>query len=200
MCRNLRLIRMSALGRVIRGLWPSRNPLRRSTDRAETAIVAGLIVALLIGAPAASMGAAHWAAAAGQRAEQSTRYKVEAVLLQDTPGAYYTLYGPVAMPALAKWTAPDGSARVGLVKATSRRHAGTKVAIWTNRSGNLIGPPPRRGQISTQQALAAVSAFILTGLVLLVTGLLALGAVNRRRLAAWDTAWQATGPKWTSRL
>jgi hypothetical protein len=199
MRQNLRLIRMSALARVIRGLWPSRNPLRRATDKAETAIVAGLIAAFLLGAPAASMGAAHWAGAAGQRAEQVTRYKVDAVLLHDTPGLYYTLYGPVAMPALARWTAPDGSARVGLIKAASSARAGAKVAIWTNQSGKPVGPPPRRGRMSTEEALAAVSAVVLTGLALLVAGMVALGAVNRRRLAAWDTAWQVTGPKWTSR-
>ena len=199
MRRNLRLIRTSAFAMIVRGLWPSRNPLRRATDKAETALVAGLIAAFLVGAPAAAVGAAHWAAAAGQRAEQVTRYKVEAVLLQDTPGPYYTLYGPVAMPALAMWTAPDGSARAGLIKATYGGHTGAKVAIWTNKSGKPIGPPPRRGQVSTQEALAAASAFVLTGLVLLVAGLVALGVVNRRRLAAWDTAWQVTGPRWTSR-
>jgi hypothetical protein len=43
---------MSALARTIRGLWPSRNPLRRrATDKAETAIVAGLIATFLLGAP-----------------------------------------------------------------------------------------------------------------------------------------------------
>jgi hypothetical protein len=199
MRQNPRLIGMSALARAIRGLWPGRNPLRRATDKAETAIVAGLIAAFLLGAPAASMGAVHWAAAAGQRAEHVTRYKVEAVLLYDTPGPYYTLYGPVAMPALARWTAPDGSARVGLIKAMSRGRAGAEVAIWTTQSGKPIGPPPRHGWMSTQEALAAVSAVVLTGLVLLVAGMVALGAVNRRRLAAWDSAWQVTGPRWTSR-
>ena len=199
MQRNRRLIRTSALAMIVRGLWPSRNPLRRATDKAETLLVAGLIAAFLVGAPAAAIGASHWATAAGQRAEQVTRYKVEAALLQDTPGPYYTLYGPVDMPALAMWTAPDGSTRAGLIKATEGGHAGAKVAIWTNESGKPIGPPPRRGQVSTQEALAAASAFVLTGLVLLVAGMVALGAVHRRRLAAWDTAWQVIGPRWTSR-
>ncbi|HEX2321145.1 MAG TPA: hypothetical protein VHJ18_19375, partial [Streptosporangiaceae bacterium] len=42
---------MSALARTIRGLWPSRPLCRRATDKAETAIVAGLIAAFLLGAP-----------------------------------------------------------------------------------------------------------------------------------------------------
>jgi len=37
--------------RVARGLWPDRNPLRRTSDRAEAAMVAVLIAAFLIGAP-----------------------------------------------------------------------------------------------------------------------------------------------------
>jgi len=34
--------------RVARGLWPDRNPLRRTSDRAEAAMVALLIAAFLM--------------------------------------------------------------------------------------------------------------------------------------------------------
>jgi hypothetical protein len=33
--------------RVVRGLWPDRDPLRRGLDRAEAAIMAGLAVVFL---------------------------------------------------------------------------------------------------------------------------------------------------------
>jgi hypothetical protein len=199
MRQQLHPVGVSPVARLIRGLRPDRNPLRRATDRVETAIVAGLVVAFLIGAPTAAMTSAHRASASGQRAEQIIRYKVHATLLESAPGPFYSPYGPVAMPGLARWTAPDGSVRTGLVNADSGGRAGAMVTIWTNETGRPIGPPPRRGQVTRQAALAGAAAAIFLGVVLLVAGMLALGAVNRRKLAAWDAAWQVVGPQWTSR-
>jgi hypothetical protein len=199
MRQKLRPVGVSPLARLIRGLRADRNPLRRATDRLETAIVAGLVATFLIGAPAVAMISWHWASAAGLRAEQIIRYKVHATLLENAPGALYSPYWPVAMPALARWTAPNGSLRTGLVDADSGGRAGTMVTIWTDETGRPIGQAPRRGQVTTQAALAAVDAAIVLGIVLLVAGTLALRSVNRRKLAAWDAAWQVVGPQWTSR-
>ena len=33
--------------RAVRGLWPDRNPLRRTSDRIEAVIAGGLVVAFL---------------------------------------------------------------------------------------------------------------------------------------------------------
>ncbi len=199
MRRNLRPVRMLSLARMARGLRPDRNPLRRATDRAEAAVLAGLAAAFLVGAPAAAVTAGHLAAAAGLRAEQAARYQVHATLLTDAPGTFYTPYGPVAMPALARWTAPDGSRRSGLVGADSAGHYGAMITIWVDKSGHLTGPPPRAGQVTTQAALAAAAAPVFLGLLLFVTGLVSIGALDKRRLAAWDTAWQDVGPQWSSR-
>ena len=35
------------------------------------------------------------------------------------------------------------------------------------------------------------------GFILLCTGLLSHAVLGRRRLAAWDADWLATGPQWT---
>jgi hypothetical protein len=199
MGQSVRPVRMSALARFARGLRPDRNPLRRATDRAEAAVLAGLAAAFLLGAPAAAVTAGHLAAAAGLRAEQTSRYKVQAMLLADAPGTFYTPYGPVAMPAVARWTAPDGSRRTGLVGADSVGHSGATVTIWVDKSGHLTGPPPRAGQVTTQAALAAAAAPVFLGLLVFVTGLVSIGALNTRRLAAWDAAWQEVGPRWSSR-
>ena len=42
---------MARAARTVRGLWPDRNPLRRTLDRIEAAIAGGLAVAFLAGAP-----------------------------------------------------------------------------------------------------------------------------------------------------
>ena len=47
--------------RAVRGLWPDRNPLRRTVDRAEAGVVAALAVAFLAGAPLAAVAAGHYA-------------------------------------------------------------------------------------------------------------------------------------------
>jgi hypothetical protein len=195
----LKLNRASSLSRLVRGLWPDRNPVRRATDRTETAIVAGLIATFLVGAPIAALTAGHFAGAAGLRAEQMARYKVQATLLRNAPPPIYSPYGQIVLPTLARWAAPDGSSRIGLVNAESAAHAGTEVTIWTSESGRLIGPPPPRNQVTMRAALMAAAAVVILGAGLLLSGLVAMAAVNRRRLAAWDAAWQRSGPRWTSR-
>jgi hypothetical protein len=196
MRHKMRPVGVSPLARLIRRLRPDRNPLRRATDRAETAIVAVLVGAFLIGAPVAAVLSAHRVSAAGLRAEQTIRYKVHATLLENSLGPLYSPYGPVSMPTLARWTAPDGSVRTGLVADPGGRAGGT-LTIWTNETGRRIGPAPPRGLVTARAAMSAAAAVIFLGVVLLVVGMLALDAVNRRKLAAWDAAWQVVGPQWT---
>ena len=78
-------------GRWLRGLWPDRNPLRRTCDRAEAVIVAGLLAAFLIGGSLAGLFAGQWACiGAGlraERAQQAVRHRVAAVLLASAPAA-----------------------------------------------------------------------------------------------------------------
>jgi hypothetical protein len=66
-------------------------------------------------------------------------------------------------------------------------------------AGRLTGPPLRRLQVQGQAALAAILAPVVLGLVLLCAGQLAHFLLGRRRLAAWDAEWRATGPQWTRR-
>jgi hypothetical protein len=39
----------------------------------------------------------------------------------------------------------------------------------------------------------------LAGMTLLLAYALCRAALNRRRLAAWESAWNRTGPTWTTR-
>jgi hypothetical protein len=193
------LDRCSSLARLARGLWPDRNPLRRATDRAQAAVVTALLAAFLVGSPAAAITAGHFVSASSQRADHTVRYKIHATLEHDAPGPLYCPYGPVAMPTLARWTAPDGSSHVGMVHDDSAARAGTAVTIWTTESGRPIGPPPRPGQETRRAAVTAVAAFMGVGLVVLISGLVVTALMNRRRLAAWDAAWREFGPRWTSK-
>jgi hypothetical protein len=56
------------LRRSIRRWRFDRNPLRRTTDRAETAVHAVLVIAFLAGAPFAALATGAWAHGLAQRA------------------------------------------------------------------------------------------------------------------------------------
>ncbi len=189
------------MARLARGLWPDHNPLRRAADRAEAALVGLIAVAFLAGSPAAAFAAWHWAYAAGkhvERLERADRHKVPAVLLQRVPVPSYTPYGAVTPPVRARWTAPDGTRMTGLVNAVAGG-AGTKITLWTDESGHPVSAPLPQGQVVHQAALGAAAGPVVLGVVLFIAWALARGALNRRRLAAWDADWRATGPIWTSR-
>ena len=183
--------------RWARGLWPDRNPLRCTLDRVEAAVVVGLVVVFLVGAPLAGLAAGHavyriWSRTA--HAEQAAWRQVPAVLLAATPATGYD-DGQVR----ARWTAPDGTRRTGLVPAPSGARAGRTVAVWVDAAGRAAGPPVRLWQVWGQAVLAAALACLGVGLIVLCAGLLAHNLVDRRRLAAWDANWRATEPQWTGR-
>jgi hypothetical protein len=55
-------------GRVIRGLWPDHNLVRRRVDRVEAAVVGVLAVLFLAGTPLAALIAGHLAAGSRSQA------------------------------------------------------------------------------------------------------------------------------------
>lgn len=192
-----------AAARLTRGLWPDRNPLRRATDRTEAALLAGLLAVFLAGAPVTAVTAWRWAGAAGlrtERAERASWHHVLAVLLQDSPGLVSSQYGTVESLVLARWDAPGGLTRTGLVSVDITAPAGSTVVIWTDAAGRPTGQAPLSPyQVAQQAELAAMTAPVILAVVLLIGGALGRHALNRRRLAAWDADWHVTGPLWTSR-
>ena len=95
--------------RAVRGLWPDRNPLRRTIDRIDAVIAGGLVVAFLAGAPLAAVAGGHAAYRSAARiahAQQAAWHQVPAVLLATAPA---TGYRQDQVSAQARWTAPDGT-------------------------------------------------------------------------------------------
>jgi hypothetical protein len=64
--------------------------------------------------------------------------------------------------------------------------------------GQLTGQPMNDSQVASLVILAAVGAVAGVALALASAGGLARWSFNRRRMAAWDIDWQATGPRWTT--
>ena len=110
---------------MMRRLRPDRNPLRRTADRVEAAVMAGLLVMFLAGVPLAALAAAG--PPRGMRAEraQARWHRVPAVLLQDAPEPAHALSRASLEPLVrARWTAPGRAPREGEVYAPGGARAG----------------------------------------------------------------------------
>jgi uncharacterized membrane protein YhaH (DUF805 family) len=58
------------------------------------------------------------------------------------------------------------------------------------------GPPLNAAQISRPAVLAGLTAVLGLALLLTVSAVVIQRLLNRRRIAAWDAEWSATGPQW----
>jgi hypothetical protein len=191
------------LGRVLRGRRLDRNPLRRRSDRIETAVLGLLLAAFLAGAPFAGRAAGSWAYATSAREAQAQRAslrQVPATLLKAAQGWNAYANGEGASPDVdARWRAPDGQVRTGEVFVPAGAAAGRTVLVWTNRAGQLTGPPLGPVQLTSRAQLAAGAAVGSLAVALIAAAWLTRRSLHRRRLAAWDADWLATGPRWSPR-
>ena len=187
------------LGRLLRGWRPDRNPLRRGSDRAETAVLGVLLAVFLAGAPFVAHAAGSWTYATSAReaqAQQAALHQVRATLLQAAPSWSISEGGAETQ---ARWKAPDGKTRTGQVFVTSDAPAGSTVMVWVNQVGQLTDSPLRHSQVTGRSDLVRVLAVAALAVVLIVVGWAARWALDRRRLAAWDAEWLVTGPRWSPR-
>ncbi len=185
---------------MLRGRRLDRNPLRRVSDRVETLVLVALLAVFAGGSPFAAHASASWISALSQqelRAQQTDFRQVTAVLLDLpwTPSGYGVGLAPQAD---ARWVAPDGAARTGIITVPAGAKAGAGVKIWTDLSGQVV-TPLQRDQIAMRADLAATAAVAALGVVLVIAAGTVRLALNRRRMAGWDADWLATGPRWTSR-
>ena len=190
--------------RLARALGLDSNPLRRASDRAEAWIRVGLLAVFLIAGPMAAHAAGGWARQMGapeRGAGAAPVHAVKAVLLQPATAAFA---GAAPDPGLlvwvpARWDSPGAPARSGEVLAPRGSPAGSVVTPWLTASGQVTSPP-ERGQSADETVPAAPIGML--GLVVVAFALLAVlqlikRFLNWRRLAAWEAAWSAIGPRWT---
>ncbi len=195
--RPRRRPRTTWAGRWLRGRRPDRNPLRRGSDRVETAVFALLLTVFITAAPFAAHGAASWSHAASARAErvqQTSSRQVPAVLLEAAINFGSNLYGTErGWDADARWRAPNGRGQTALIPVPARARAGSTVLIATDQAGQLI-VPWSPSEVAARADIASTLAVAALAVALIVTGALTRWALDRRRLAAWDAEWLARGP------
>lgn len=184
--------RGGGLSRRLREIWPDANPLRRGSDRTEAKILGALCAVFLICAPIITFLAGAYVYRSALLAQQ-TSYQVVAVLQSNAQ--------PLAnnghkAAATAAWKAPDGTAQRGMVFVPLGTRARSAVRIWVSRSGQLTGTPLRGPGLAGDVAVAALLASAALGSVLLGSAAIVRWVLYRRRLAAWDAAWQSIEPQW----
>jgi hypothetical protein len=198
---KVRQPRATLAGRLVRGRRFDRNPLRRPADRAETIMLALLLVAFLIAAPLAALvsGAwthaiAHWA----EVAQTASRRQVAAVVLT-AAGAPTGGSWNLDSVSRARWTAPDGTVVTREVPVPADTIAGATVRVWTTRDGQLSAPPITESEVASLADLGGMAGAGTVAVLLALIGVLSRRSLDKRRMAAWEADWESTEPRWTTR-
>jgi hypothetical protein len=187
------------MSRLVRWLaW--RNTLRRPVDRIEGAVLVALAAAFLVAMAVASVLGVH--TYQSQRAASAGLRPVVAVLSQAGPLSYGSM-GQLGQ-AEARWRDPGGSEQSGMLTTATApgilgAAAGARIPVWLDRSGQPVVSPG--GQVAMIVNALAPSTTVAggAGISLLVCYGLCRLVLDRRRLAAWESAWSLTGPRWTTR-
>jgi hypothetical protein len=124
-----------------------------------------------------------------------------AVLIQAGP-----FYGGVTHTgqAEARWRDQWGGERSGVLTTMSApgivgAAAGARIPVLLDRSGQPVAPPVSRVAMVLNALVKGAAAVGGAGVALLICYVLCRLALDRRRLAAWESAWSLTGPRWTTR-
>lgn len=194
MITNIKARRVSRLARLLTG----RNALRRPVDRIEGVVLVALSAAFLAAVAFACIVGTH--TYQSQRAATVGLRPAAAVLLQDGPTAPLVRVGQ----AEAQWFVPGGGQQSGVLTTATTPDiagaaAGARISVWLNRSGQPAAPPAGQAVMVLYALVAGAMVAGLAGLALLLVYALCRLVLDRRRLAAWESAWDRTGPRWTTR-
>ena len=97
-------------------------------------------------------------------------------------------YAPLG--AAARWEAPDGRLRTGLLFPGAGAAAGSMVPVWVDRDGRLADPPLDPAQVAGRARLAEGAAVGTLAVALVAVCWLVRRALEARRMAAWDADWR----------
>jgi hypothetical protein len=188
--------------RLQRSFGLDRNPLRRSIDRIEAWVRCGLVAVFLTFGPLLAAYVVHRVESASHLAErtQAAWHRVTGLVLKEMPGPNGCAHWPCEQSnVLARWTAPGGLVRTGVISVNGGAAVGATLAIWLNAHGQPVGPPDSHAWVIGEAAAAGAGAL---GAVALACAFGAKGTartLQRRKLAHWEADWTVFGPRWTKR-
>ncbi|MCX4536896.1 hypothetical protein OHA79_08310 [Streptomyces sp. NBC_00841] len=194
--------------RAVSGVWRWRhNPLRRATDRREAWVALVALLLMTVAAPALG-----WLCGSlmddvlqeSVRIQQAQRRATTAVVVRVASGPPRLVSDPeissertTQTSVVARWKAPDGTARSGRVTTFSKTtDPGARVRIWTDPDGRPALRPMDAPTAHTHAALAGFGVMLL-GVALIEGGRrLIVWRMVQRRYARLDRAWAEAGPDW----
>lgn len=189
------VVRGWRLSMWVRRVGFGRNPMRRFSDRVESAVVTMVFVASVIAVPLAiHVGQAYFGEAtrASSAAAQRCR-QVPAVLLENAPQGTIEpgeQQGSTDKPSVrAEWRAPDGALRNGVVRADFGAESGDRVPVWMDGDGRLVDAPASQVQNHVRAAALGMGAALGWLLVIMSAYLAVRWVLDRRRLARWGEEW-----------
>jgi hypothetical protein len=134
-----------------------------------------------------------------ERAAMASLRSTVAVLTQSGPIDIVNGAGEVK----ARWRAPDGEERSGLLTtvvapAIGSARLGSHVRLWLTPSGDPAAPPPSVMVMLLSAIGLPMWLLIGAGTILTFFYWLSRMILDKRRLAAWESAWARVGPCWTT--
>jgi hypothetical protein len=173
--------------------------LRRPADRIEGVVVALLSAAFLVAVAVAMVGG--WRFCQSQSAQAARLHPATAVLTPLAPAAAAQL---PATEAAARWRAPDGQEKSGILNTANApgiwgSQPGTQVPVWLTAAGDPVPAPPGPAAVLLTALVIGTAEAGGIGIVLGICYLALRLVLDRRRLARWESDWALTGPRWTMR-
>jgi hypothetical protein len=190
------------ISRIAGWLGVDRNPLRRRTDRIESALRIALVLVFLSCGPLLALWAGNATHVSGLREVRSERgwQHVKAVVTKAGPlatspyGAMTTTWVP------GRWRTHSGRIGTGLIPTAAGTPVGSVVGVWLNRAGRVTGQQPlTAGLVLLRVVLAEIVTLLAAGLTAFLVAVWIRWLLNRRRLAHWAIEWSLVGPRWTTR-
>lgn len=192
--------------RAMRGVWGRRhNPLWRRTDRIEAWVALAAAVLIVLGAT--SVGwltgrAAHGALLTTVRIQHQQRHlewvTVDRLISRTPldPDPETSSQRDAHRRVLARWTAPDGTARLGQLAAPRPVEPGERFRIWTDGRGRVVPRPMDADTAATHAVLAGLGTAAGIGMMIEGARRMVVWQLVVHRFRRWDEEWERAGQDW----
>lgn len=186
---------------LIHALGPSRNPLRRLSDRVTAVVTGILLAAMLLAVPFAAVlgNFVHEQQRASAAVEATQRNRVDGVISAPkriVVAGFDSRTQAFEFRAQVRWTGSDGTTRLGDIRVAPGSEEGSVVPLWVD-AGEHVAPPPRtEQQVLGNAVLVAVAAMLGTQVVCAAAIVVVWWIAEVLAHRAWQREWEIVQPEW----
>ncbi|MFB9907631.1 Rv1733c family protein [Allokutzneria oryzae] len=184
----------------MRRMGLDRNPMRRFSDRVESAVLVLVVICMLGAVPLALL--AGTVTHDRLRAAASELRSTTAVLEQDAPVPVVSselVTTTSQARALGTWITADGSPRSGEVFTRSGATAGSSVVVWLDPEGTPVRPPLDASELVLMAVLVTLGVLAAAEAAAGLFYVTVRAVLDRGRLASWEDEWERVAGDWTRR-